>query len=225
MKKITLIVALSLNLLIGCSDEENVVSNQQDQQTEEKTVFKFDFENGTENFKANSFGDVTQGKPVINLVDEKDSKCGTLYRGKTADFTEWKGYDFKGNDTQFLGLDMGACLGFFEGVVETDFEIKRTLVEGKAKLAFKYYMPGDFTGWNSGYFFNVYIDKADADYSNGRKLEDAFVKLAVKVNQKGWVDFSEDISVDLLADKYKLIIQMIGSSAAIDDIRLIEVEN
>ncbi len=74
-------------------------------------------------------------------------------------------------------------------------------------------------------FFNVYIDKADADYSSGRKLEDALVKLAVKVNQKGWVDFSEDISVDLPAEKYKLIIQMIGSSAAIDDIRLIEVEN
>lgn len=208
----------SLLLFASCS-ETNL---QPVQQSQEKVVLNLDFESGAEGFVVNKFGDHVAGKAVINLKDEKSSKCGTLYRGKTADFTVWKGYDFKGNDTQFMGLDMGACKGVFRAVVETKFQLQSALSKGKAKLKFKYYMPGDFTGWKSGYYFNVYLEEKNPDYNNGDSLDNTLQKFVVKVNPNGWVNFSEDLAIDLAAGEYKLLVEIFGSSAAIDNIQLVE---
>ncbi len=226
MKKVNvLLTILGFGILMSCNDNNELIGDQNNgdqNQEQEKTFFKLDFENDSEAFVVNAFGNHVLGKPVIDLNQEQGSKCGTLYRGKTEDFTKWKGYDFKGNNTQFLGLDMGACKGYFDAVVETNIKIENSITRGKAKMAFKYYMPGDFTGWNSGYFFNVYIDEKDADYGNGDSLQNTLQQFKVKVNPNGWVDFSEDLAVDLPAGEYKIIVQIIGSSAAIDDIRLID---
>lgn len=226
MKKVSvLLTVLGFGILISCNDNNELIGDQNNDnqnQEQEKTFFKLDFENNSEAFVTNAFGDHVVGEPVIDLVQVQNNTCGTLYRGKTEDFTQWKGYDFKGNNTQFLGLDMGACKGYFDAVVETNIKIKTSISKGAAKMAFKYYMPGDFTGWNSGYFFNVYLDKKNADYENGDSLQNALQQFKVNINPDGWVDFSENLAVDLPAGEYKIIVQIIGSSAAIDDIRLID---
>ncbi|CAM1341701.1 hypothetical protein [Tenacibaculum amylolyticum] len=222
MKKLPIVLGLCVATLTSCV--ESNLEPIQDEQNSERVVFNFDFENGNHNFVSHASGDFTENKPVIDLV-QANNRCGTLFRGKTEDFTAWKGYDFKGNDTQFLGLDMGGCEGFFNGVVTTSFTVAEELPEGKAKLKFKYYMPGDFTGWESGYYFNVYIESKEANSNNDRSLENALVKFAVQENQDGWVDFSSIVPISLRQGEYNLVVQIIGSSAAIDDIMLVEFDN
>lgn len=216
MKRLsTFFLAIGLASLIGCSDVN--FKQVEDNPIQVKELFSFNFENNSEGFVAHRSGDYTEGTPVTNAKDATDPRCGILFRGKTEDFTVWKGYDFKGNNTQFMGLDMGSCKGVFTSVVETNFELQSDLNQGKAKLEFKYYMPGNFTGWGNKYKFNVYISK-----KGSINLEDAVAKFEVSENPQGWVDFSKDVAVALKAGSYKLLVQIVGSSAAIDDIKLVE---
>ena len=233
----TLFLGISLAVFFGCADtsfeglpDEQGEENQggQDNQTEGRTIFAIDFENDAAGFVVNQFGDHVEGSPVIHINEEQESKCGTLFIGKSEDFTEWNGYDFQGNDTQFMGLDMGACGGFFEAVVETEFVLEESLSVERAKLEFKYYMPGNFTGWGDPYLFNVIIEREETD-NNGSQGSDygnfanAFIQFEVEENQDGWVNFSRVLPVDVPAGKYKLIVEIIGSSAAIDDIKLTDL--
>lgn len=240
MKTITRTLAiLTLAFLVSCIDEENVSIDPQNDQNNESTVFKLDFEDFDENLKTHYFGGVTKDREVYELV-QASNRCGSLFLGKTEDFTEWKGYDFKGNDTRFLGLDMGGCEDFFEGVVKTKFTLKEKLSKDRASMKFKYYMPSDFTGWgNNIYEVNVYVERGDIVYGdngvvtffNGNQEVEKevsgieyVVKFKAEINQNGWVDFSESLSEDLPAGDYNLVVQIIGSSAAIDDIRIVEEE-
>ncbi|WP_075340458.1 hypothetical protein [Tenacibaculum agarivorans] len=227
----TLVFGLSLAFFMSCADAEftpieDEQSNQDqqggnDQNDQEELIFAFDFEQGNEDFVTHSSGDFPANEPV-NDRGQVDNTCGTLFRGKTEDFTPWRGYDFKGNETNFMGLDMGACEGFFEAVVETSFYLEESLEQGEATLSFKYYMPGNFTGWDNSYIMNVIIEYANSnnDFSNDPNFEDVLVRFSPEVNQDGWVDFSEVIPTSIDAGEYSVIVRIVGASAAIDDIKL-----
>lgn len=212
MKKITLSLVLGFGLLMSCSEVNEPVVNQ------EKTIFNLDFENDNEGFTSLVDG------PVISINKKEFNSCGALYIGGNKDFTSWNGYDFKGNKTRFLGLDMGGCLGYFGTSTQVKFQILEALPQGEAKITFKYYMPGNFTGWGNDYVLNVYIEKGGIVYPNANNDIESLMKFEAKINQNGWVDFSEDIPADLPSGEYNLVVEMIGSSAAIDDIKLIKKE-
>ena len=221
----TLFLGISLAVFVSCVDTEFTPIDEDGQSGQEQLIFALDFEDGNENFRTHAAGDSPENEPVIDR-GQKENTCGTLFRGKTEDFTIWKGYDFKGNDTNFMGLDMGSCEGFFEAVVKTDFFLEEDLGQGEGKLSFKYYMPGDFTEWeNNSYVLNVIIEHANSnnDFSNDPDFIDVLVRFSAEVNQDGWVDFSEIIPTSIDAGEYSVIIRMVGASAAIDDITLVKL--
>ncbi|WP_299618447.1 hypothetical protein [uncultured Tenacibaculum sp.] len=220
----TLFLGISLAMFVSCIDSE-LTPIEGEQSNEEQLIFALDFEDGNENFITHAIGDFPANEPVMDRGQAQNT-CGTLFRGKSEDFTEWKGYDFKGNDTNFMGLDMGSCGGFFEAVVKTDFFLEEGLNQGEGKLSFKYYMPGDFTEWeNNSYILDVIIEHANSnnDFSNDPDFVDVLVKFSAEVNQDGWVDFSEVIPTSIDAGEYSVIIRIVGASAAIDDIKLVKL--
>ncbi|SNR17597.1 hypothetical protein [Tenacibaculum jejuense] len=220
----TLFLGISLAVFVSCVDSE-LTPIENEQPNQEQLIFKLDFEEGNENFITHAIGDFPENEPVIDRGQTEDT-CGTLFRGQTEDFTEWKGYDFKGNDTNFMGLDMGSCGGFFEAVVKTDFFLEEGLNQGEGKLSFRYYMPGDFTEWeNNNYTLNVIIEHANSnnDFSNDPDFIDVLVRFSAEINQDGWVDFSGIIPTSIDAGEYSVIVRIVGSSAAIDDITLVRL--
>ncbi len=224
MRFIKLPFIACLCLFISCISEENVVVNPGASQEEEGIIVKFDFEDGNEGFVGHYLGDAIEDEVVTDL-DGIDNTCGKLYRGESSDFGEWKGYDFKGNDTHFLGLDMGRCGGYFDAAVKTQFIINKDLAKEKTKIKFKYYMPGDFTDWgNNTYEVNIYIEKSDEQYSGEDSEFKYLEKFKASVDEKGWVAYAKNLSNDLPQGAYNLVVEIVGSSAAVDDIRLVEEE-
>lgn len=225
MKSIYLTLSFCVLFLFSCSETSIEQIGGLNLEEEEKVIVNLDFEEGTEGFITNIFGDNIPRRPIITGTSGMN-RCGALFKGKAAEFTEWKGYNFKGNDTNFMGLDMGYCKGFYRAVVETDFEIDTPISKNDFTFNFKYYMPGDFTGWMyNQYDLNVYLDAGDAKYSymaGGDTLNDTLQTFRATINPSGWVEFSEDLLVDLPAGKYKILVEMVGASAAIDDIQIVE---
>ncbi len=214
MKKINLLgaVALAVMILVSCSNDEIVNPDSEDNNKLE--LFKYSFEKSNEGFLTAKESDYTANTPVVNLSADKNH-CGRLFTGTSKTFTTWKGYNFKGNDTRFLGLNMGNCKGVFNGVAKKSFKISNSLLKGKGRITFNYYRPGDFTGW--GYVFKVYISKKEEK----EPFKNSIVQLEPRIESSGWISYAKDLNVDLKSGDYTLYIHMVGA-AAIDDISLIE---
>ena len=206
MKKYFLgLLIISTLSIVSCDNDENSIAPS----PASTAVVSFDFEDDNEGFVNTGLGD------AVKDAKDEANRCGSLYRGKKGEFSNWNGYTFEGNSSNFLALDMGACKGVFSAKVEKDFELTSQLEASKTSLKFKYYKPGNFTGWSTDdYAFKVIIHKESEDISK------ALITQELPIDSKGWVDFSKNIPTDLEAGKYTLVVWMEDATAAIDDIQL-----
>ncbi|CAL2083511.1 hypothetical protein [Tenacibaculum sp. 190524A02b] len=219
MKKLIFLAMLNGGLLFtSCSNDENMLQTQ-DASTAttstEKELVLYDFERNGNGF----YFTTTDGKKGIkNLssLDAGDGRCGRIYRGKVNEFTKWKAYDFSGNETNFIGYDMGKCGGVSDGFAHRNFSLSKDYKKGSLKIAFKYYKPGDFTGWDS-YYFDIYISKRN----ESDVLKNHIIKIDPKEHKGGWISYKENLTKDLPKGRYTLTIRA-GGSSAIDDIAFIE---
>lgn len=211
---------LFITVLASCSDDDK---NPEDaSEGKENEVFNLSFESGNESFYTTSDSNnpryplsPKQLKPLENVTSDNNN-CGNLFIGTSDEFTLWNEYDFRGNNTTFLGLNMGACKGTFTAGASRKFTLTEPLRKVDTALKFKYYMPGDFTGWeDNDYSFKVYI----FEESN---LEKAHIVFHPKINDTGWVEYSRKIARDMPVGNYYLMVQMANGSMAIDDIKLVK---
>ncbi|WP_442265028.1 hypothetical protein ACSIGC_11845 [Tenacibaculum sp. ZS6-P6] len=215
MKKVNvLLVLVSLALFFSCSD-----TSLEPIESEEKIVFLFDFEDDSEGFIGHSTitGHPTNA-PVTDAKDDMGSRCSRLYRAQKEDFSPWKGYDFNGNSTFFMGIDKGACEDPFKGIVATNFKLESDLIKEKSRVEFKYYMPDETTGLNlETNRLDVILERIDP---NVPSFPERTIRFRPAVNSEGWIQFSENLPKDLIAGNYRLVVLMAGV-VAIDDISLI----
>lgn len=220
MKKIIIsTLVLSGLLLSSCSNDDQIKIPDNGNNTATKAIVTFDFEKAKQFYLPvkDAAGKVTK-QPIKNMSELKagDSGCGRMHRGKAGEFKKWKGYDFSANKTTFVGYDMGRCGGVSEGKSFGDFEFKKNYGKGELKLRFKYYKPGDLTGW-TGYFLDVYLTKEGEENPTKKYL----VKVTPKVNKAGWVVHDQVLDVAFPKGKYAVVIAGGGAgSVGIDDIQL-----
>jgi hypothetical protein len=210
--------------MLACSRSDKNEEPTLKQEEGENVIFNLSFENGNESFFTTRNGNNPRYRlsPIplspIKKVTVDKFNCGQLYIGSSDEFTSWKGYDFQGNNSTFLGLNMGACKGTFTAGATRKFTLKQPLTKTKATLEFNYYMPGDYTGWkDNDYSFKIYIYKVD-------QLEKPHIFFYPKINKKGWVKYSRKVARDLPVGDYYLLVQMANGSMGIDDIKLLKEE-
>ena len=220
MKKLPLLFTLvTMFAIIGCSSDDATATNNNNTPTG-KSLFKFNFETGNDGFYEYQYG---SGIPVKSGMKDiptaaGSTTCGHIYRGKSSEFSKWKGFDFEGNSTYFIGYDMGRCGGYSKGITHRDITFEKDYEKNKLKLQFKYYKPGDLAGLGN-YFMDVYIAKK----GESNPTENHLLKIQPKIDPSGWVTYSEFITTKIPKGEYQLIVHGANAgSFGVDDIELIE---
>ncbi|WP_343330644.1 PKD domain-containing protein [Polaribacter staleyi] len=203
--RFTLTVTDSKNL----SSDEAVtfsVSNAQ-------ILYNLNFENTNEEFKTSLLGNYPTGKKLLNLSEETNH-CGTVFRGKKEDFTDWLTYSYTGNNSSFVATNMGTCLGYFTSAIEKEITFSEDFAANQLSTQFLYYMPGDFSNWGD-YNLEVRIYENDYTYSST-----PITTFSPTINKNGWTSFNKEVTVPIKKGSYKLVIIQTNAQTAIDNIIL-----
>ena len=162
-----------------------------------KVLYGFTFEENVEGF-ANA----------KNAVEKIDKYC----RGKKGDFPAYNSLVYNGNDTNFMGINMGEIGGYFATEATKIFKLTKTFAANTLGVQFSSQV---IEPWGS----NTNIEVILKSTSGGEVIS---LEVKKSTTTSSWEILNATIAKEVLAGDYTITVKHAGGMTAIDDIYIYE---
>ncbi|MCF2875893.1 MULTISPECIES: PKD domain-containing protein [unclassified Tenacibaculum] len=162
-----------------------------------KVLYGFTFEENVEDF-ANA----------KNAVEKIDKYC----RGKRGDFPAYNSLVYSGNDTSFMGINMGEIGGYFATEATKTFKLSKTFEVNKLGVQFSSQV---IEPWGD-------ITSIEVELKSASGAEVISLDVNKSTTTSSWEILNGTIAKELVAGDYTITVKHAGGMTAIDDIYIYE---